>query len=71
MQGTSIKKNFGYNVILTMSTYIFGLIVFPYVSRVLGVDMIGRVNFADQTINYLRILAAMGIGTVGVTIMLP
>ncbi len=49
-----------------MSTYIFGLIVFPYVSRVLGVDMIGRVNFADQTVNYFRILAAMGISTVGV-----
>ena len=63
---TSIRKNFGYNILLTMSTYIFGLIVFPYVSRVLGVDMIGRVNFADQTVNYLRILAAMGIGTVGV-----
>lgn len=62
----SIGKNFGYNIILTMSTYIFGLIIFPYVSRVLGVDMIGRVNFADQTVNYLRILAAMGVGTVGV-----
>lgn len=66
MRSASIKKNFTYNVILTMSTYIFGLIVFPYVSRVLGVDMIGRVNFADQTINYLHVLAAMGIGTVGV-----
>lgn len=66
MSNSSIKKNFGYNVILTMSTYIFGLIVFPYVSRVLGVDMIGRVNFADQTVNYFRILAAMGISTVGV-----
>ena len=28
--------------------------------------MIGRVNFADQTVNYLRILAAMGVSTVGV-----
>ena len=49
-----------------MSTYIFGLIVFPYISRVLGVDMIGRVNFADQTVNYFRILALMGVSTVGI-----
>lgn len=49
-----------------MSTYIFGLIVFPYVTRVLGVDMWGRVNFADQAVYYLRILAAMGVATVGV-----
>jgi len=49
-----------------MSTYIFGLIVFPYITRVLGVDMMGRVNFASQTVDYLRIFAAMGVATVGV-----
>jgi Membrane protein involved in the export of O-antigen and teichoic acid len=49
-----------------MSTYIFGLIVFPYISRVLGVNMIGRINFADQTVYYFRIIAAMGISTVGI-----
>lgn len=62
----SIKKNFLYNLILTLSTYVFGLVVFPYVSRVLGVDNIGKVNFADQTIKYIMLFAAMGVATVGV-----
>lgn len=66
MGSSNIKINFGYNILLTMSTYIFGLIVFPYITRVLGVDMMGRVNFASQTIDYLRIFAAMGVATVGI-----
>lgn len=62
----SVKKNFIYNLILTLSTYVFGLIVFPYVSRVLGVDNLGKVNFADQVIRYIMLFAAMGVSTVGI-----
>ena len=32
----SLKKNFLMNVALTMSSFIFPLITFPYASRVLG-----------------------------------
>lgn len=61
----SIKKNFIYNSILTVSRYIFPLLVFPYVTRVLGVDNIGLCNFYTSVINYFVMLAMMGVGTVG------
>ena len=35
MKKKSIKLNFVMNIILTMSSFIFPLITFPYVSRVL------------------------------------
>lgn len=61
----SVKKNFIYNSILTASRYIFPLLVFPYVTRVLGVDNIGLCNFYTSVINYFIMLAMMGVGTVG------
>ena len=61
-----IKQNFIYNSILTLSQYIIAIIVFPYVSRVLGVNNIGIVGFIDNTINYFSLFALMGINLVGV-----
>lgn len=62
----SIKKNFLYSSILTVSAYLFPLLVYPYVSRVLGLSNIGIVNFVDNLINYFVLFSMMGIGTVGV-----
>lgn len=62
----SLKKNFIYSCILTVSTYIFPLLVYPYVSRVLGLSNIGIVNFVDNLINYFTLISMMGIMTVGV-----
>ena len=62
----SIKKNIFYSGILTTANYIFPLITYPYVSRVLGVANIGVCNFVDSIINYFLILSALGIGTVGI-----
>ena len=61
----SIKKNFFYNSILTLSKFIFPLLVFPYVTRVLGVNNIGLCNFYTSVINYFCLLAMMGVGNVG------
>ena len=66
MSQPSIRKNFAYKSILTISTYIVGFITFPYISRVFGVEMIGLVNFVDNTINYFLLFASMGIGMIGV-----
>lgn len=52
MSQSSIKKNFAYKSILTISTYLISFITFPYVARVLGVEHIGLVNFVDNTVNY-------------------
>lgn len=63
---SKIQSNFIYNVALTLSTYLINLVVFPYVSRVLGVDNIGKVGFVENVIFYFSLFAVMGVATVGV-----
>lgn len=62
----SIRKNFFYSGILTTANYLFPLLTFPYVSRVLGVTNIGIVNFVDSFINYFILVSMMGINIVGI-----
>ena len=62
----SLKSNFIYSSILTVSKYLFPLIVYPYVSRTLGLSNIGIVNFVDNLVNYFVYISMMGITTVGV-----
>jgi len=63
---SSVKKNFGYNLLLTFCKYLFPLITYPYVSRVLGVDSIGVCNFVDGIIDFFVLLSALGVGSYGV-----
>lgn len=51
---------------MLVSQYIIPLIVFPYVSRVLGVEYIGIVNFADGIVNYFILFSTLGLTLVGV-----
>lgn len=62
----SIKKNFVMNAILTMSQFIFPLITFPYVSRILLPVGTGKVSFATSVITYFTMFAQLGIPTYGV-----
>ena len=62
----SIKKNFFYSSFLTLANYIFPLLTFPYVSRILGAESIGKYNFIDNIIQIFIIVSMLGIGTVGV-----
>lgn len=66
MQEKSIKKNAVFNVIKTVMGLIFPLITFPYASRILMPDGIGKVNFANSVISYFGIIASLGIGTYGI-----
>jgi len=66
MPNKSIKKNYIMNAALTMSSFIFPLITFPYVSRILGPDGNGKVSFATSLISYFSIFAQMGIPTYGI-----
>lgn len=61
----SLKINFIYKSILSISNYLIAFIVFPYISRILGVENIGLVNFVDNTINYFLIFATMGVTVLG------
>ena len=63
---TSIKKNFIMNAILTMSSFIFPLITYPYVARILTPVGTGRVAFATSLISYFNMFAQLGIPTYGI-----
>lgn len=62
----TLKKNILYSSILTTANYIFPLLTYPYVSRVLGVNKIGVCNFVDGIINYFILFSMMGIGIIGI-----
>lgn len=62
----SLKLNFIMNAILTMSQFIFPLITFPYVSRILLPVGTGKVSFATSLISYFSMFAQLGIPTYGI-----
>lgn len=61
----SIKKNLGWNIFLTVSGYLFPLLTFPYVTRVLGADNLGLANFALSVVDYALIFANLGFSAIG------
>lgn len=66
MRQKSLKLNFIMNAILTMSSFIFPLITFPYVSRILLPEGTGKVSFATSVISYFAMFAQLGIPTYGI-----
>ena len=66
MAQTSIKKNFAYKSALNLSSYVIGFITFPYISRLMGAERVGLVNFVDNTVSYFLLFATLGIGLLGV-----
>ena len=63
MKEKDLKVNVVLNVIKTIFTMIFPLITFPYISRTLQVDNIGKVNFAMSLVSYFILIAGLGIST--------
>ena len=66
MENKSIKYNFFMNFILTVSSILFPLITFPYVSRVLLVEGNGIVAFSASITTYFSMFASLGIPTYGI-----
>lgn len=62
----SLKLNFIFNVMLSLTSLIFPLVTFPYVSRVLQPAGLGKVSFATSIISYFSIFAQLGIPTYGI-----
>lgn len=60
-----VKKNVIYSTFLTGANYIFPLITFPYVSRILGPDSLGENEYALRIVNYFLLFASLGIASVG------
>lgn len=59
--GKSIKINFIFNLINTVTGLLFPLITFPYVSRILLPEGIGIINFYQSIIQYIVLLSSLGI----------
>lgn len=62
----SVRYNFIMNFILTASSFIFPLITFPYISRVLLADGNGKIAFVTSYVNYFLMFASLGIPTYGI-----
>jgi O-antigen/teichoic acid export membrane protein len=61
-----LKKNVFYSLLLTASRFLFPIITYPYLARVLGPDRIGVLSFADSFSTYFVLIAALGIPLYGV-----
>lgn len=64
--GSSLKVNFIMNALLTMTSFIFPLITFPYVSRILLPEGTGKVSFATSVVSYFALFAQLGIPYYGI-----
>lgn len=57
----SIKTNYIFNLINTVSSLIFPVLTFPYASRIMLAEGIGQVNFYQSIIQYISLFTCLGI----------
>ena len=62
----SVKYNFIMNFVLSASSFLFPLITFPYISRILGAEGNGTISFYSSIANYFLLVASLGIPTYGI-----
>lgn len=62
----SIKQNFFFNALLSLSQVVFPLITFPYVARIILPTGIGEVTFVESICRYIILFTALGIPIYGV-----
>ncbi len=61
MKQKSLKLNALFSAIRRVCYIVFPLITFPYVSRVMGADAIGKFNFSNSIISYFILLSSLGV----------
>ncbi|GGG53310.1 flippase [Epilithonimonas arachidiradicis] len=62
----SIKVNFALNFLRIFSAAIVGLLTMPYITRVLGAENLGKVEYVYTIINYFVLFSALGIPMYGI-----
>jgi len=65
MRQKSIKKNMLLNTILTASNFIFPLITYSYVARILTPVGTGKVAFVNSVLSYFSYIAMLGVPAYG------
>lgn len=63
MSHSNLNKNNIFNSIATFTNLLFPIITFPYLTRVLGVDNIGKYNFSNSVVSYFSLIATLGISS--------
>lgn len=62
----SIKKNLFHNLLFLLSNLLFPLITFSYISRIIGPEGYGKIQFIIAFTQYFIVIAALGIPIFGV-----
>lgn len=60
---SSLKRNFIFDILNTVSSLVFPMITFPYVSRILGPEGLGITGFMGSIIGYIVLIVTLGIPT--------
>ena len=63
MERHSLKTNTVLNSIKTLTSILFPLITFPYISRVLLPENVGKNNFGSSIVAYFSLMASLGISS--------
>lgn len=61
----SVKKNYLYSVAFQLLTICLPLVTSPYISRVLGAEMLGTQTYCNSIANYFYIFAMLGVTNYG------
>jgi len=61
-----MKKNYIFNLLLSLSNILFPIISFPYVSKMVGPTGVGKVQFITSYAQYFGLIAALGIPVYGI-----
>lgn len=62
----NVKKNTILNTIKSIFSILYPMITFPYVSRILMADNLGKVNVASSVVSYISLIASLGVSTYAV-----
>ena len=65
-QTLNVKKNTLFNTIKSIFGIIYPLITFPYISRVLLTENVGKINFGNSVVSYFSLIASLGVTTYAV-----
>ena len=57
----SVRFNMVINLLKTVFTTIFPLLIFKYISTILGKEGLGIVNFSNSIVQYFLVLAGLGV----------
>lgn len=65
----SLVVNYLFNAALTVSNFLFPLITFSLIARVLGPETIGKINFAFSFAGYFAMVATLGLQLYGTSVI--